>query len=86
MLVKHKGIASLLKDSGTPATNTHRVSPRTDAGSRSQTNLLRIHKAKRLVEIIGKYGRPRWDWVWKHKAPLAAWAAMTAFLANPDRS
>ena len=87
MLAKHKGIAEpLLEGFGNTATRAlAKLSPRNGRRlAMLQTNLLRIHKAKRLVEIIGKYGDPAMDWVWKHKAPLAASAAMAAFLANPE--
>jgi hypothetical protein len=87
MLVKHKGISTtLLEAFGNSATRAlGKLSPR--AGRRLamlKDNLLRVKRAKDLLEVIGKYGEPAMDWIWKNKGTLAATAAMATFLANPE--
>jgi hypothetical protein len=87
VLVKHKGISTpLLEAFGNSATRAlGKLKPQSARRlAMLKDNLLRAKKAKDLLEIIGKYGDPAMDWVWRNKGTLAASAAMAAFVANPE--
>jgi hypothetical protein len=87
MLVKHKGISTpLLETFGNSATRALvKINPRNGRRlAMLKDNLLRLKKAKQLMEVIEKYGDPAMDWIWKNKGALAASTAMAAFLANPQ--
>jgi hypothetical protein len=87
MLIKHKGVSTpLLEAFGTSATKAlTKIKPQNGRRLAMLTDsLLKARRAVKLLEVIEKYGDPAMDWIWKNKVPLAATAAMTAFLANPE--
>jgi hypothetical protein len=47
-------------------------------------SLAAIGRSDELLAVVGRYGNRAMDFVWKNKKPLAAAAALTAFLANPE--
>ena len=87
VLVKHKAISTpLLEAFGNSAAKAlTKVTPRNGRRLAMLTDsLLKARRAVKLLEVIEKYGDPAMEWIWKNKVPLAATAAMTAFLANPE--
>lgn len=44
----------------------------------------RVQQTKKVVEVVGKYGDRAVNFMWEHKGALAATAACTAFLADPE--
>ena len=86
MLIKHKGVSTpLLEAFGNSATKAlTKINPRNGRRlAMLKDSLLSAHRAKKVLDVIEKYGDPAMEWIWKNKVPLAATAAMTAFLANP---
>jgi hypothetical protein len=46
--------------------------------------LAKIGRTEELLEVIGKYGDPAMNWVWRNKGSLAVGTTLAAFLASPD--
>lgn len=87
-LIKHRGIAEpLVEGLGQPAVKAFGA-----LGERGGRRLAMMAKGElpamghtpELLGVIGKYGDPAMDFIWRHKAVLAGGAALTAFLANPE--
>jgi hypothetical protein len=47
-------------------------------------DLAKVGRAEELLGVVGKYGDPAMDFIWKNKGILAGGATLTAFLANPE--
>lgn len=88
-LVKHAGIAEGLVDkAGAPAVRAFQsVGPqggRRLAMLAESGELAKAGRAEQLLEVIGKYGDPAADFVWRHKGALAVTAVAAAFVADPE--
>jgi hypothetical protein len=46
--------------------------------------LAKIGRTEELLEVIGKYGDPAMNFVWRNKGSLAVGTTLAAFLASPD--
>jgi hypothetical protein len=87
VLARHEAVAApLIERLGFPAVRAlDAVGPRN--GRRMATMLgdfERTGRAPELMGVIGKYGDPAMEFVWKHKGALALSAGLTAFLADPE--
>jgi hypothetical protein len=88
-MLKHKALAEpLLSAYRKPAAqalaqldgrNARRLAMMADEGS-----LAKIGQTDALLGVVGRYGNRAMDFIWKNKKALAATAALTAFLANPE--
>jgi hypothetical protein len=88
-MLKHKALAEpLVSAFHKPATlalnqidgqNARRLAKMADDGS-----LAAIGRTDALLGVVGRYGNRAMDFIWKNKKALAATAALTAFLANPE--
>jgi len=88
-MLKHKALAEpLLSAFRKPAAqalaqldgrNARRLAMMADDGS-----LAKIGRSDALLGVVGRYGNRAMDFIWKNKKALAATAALTAFLANPE--
>jgi hypothetical protein len=50
----------------------------------NEGDLAKIGRQRELLGVVNKYGDSAMQFIWKHKAPLAVTAGLTAFLANPQ--
>jgi len=50
----------------------------------NEGSLAQIGRTDALLGVVGRYGNRAMDFIWKNKKALAATAALTAFLANPE--
>ncbi|HUY34453.1 MAG TPA: hypothetical protein VMV69_17030 [Pirellulales bacterium] len=88
-MLKHKALAEpLVSTFRQPAAraltqldgrNARRLAMMADEGS-----LATIGRTDALLGVVGRYGNRAMDFIWKNKKALAATAALTAFLANPE--
>jgi hypothetical protein len=88
-MLKHKALAEpLVSAFHKPAAralaqldsrNARRLAMMADEGS-----LATIGRTDAVLSVIGRYGNRAMDFIWKNKKALAAAAALTAFLANPE--
>jgi hypothetical protein len=88
-MLKHKALAEpLVSAFQKPAAralaqldgrNARRLAMMADDGS-----LATIGRTDALLGVVGRYGNRAMDFIWKNKKALAATAALTAFLANPE--
>ena len=90
VLIKHRGIAEpVLASLGTPAVRAmEAVGTQADAGPPSWPKggeLASLGRTPELLEVVARHGDRAMDFIWRHKGVLAGGAALTAFLANPDR-
>jgi hypothetical protein len=46
--------------------------------------LAKIGRTEELLEVVGKYGDPAMNFLWKHKGSLAVGTTLAAFLASPE--
>jgi hypothetical protein len=88
VLARHDAVAApLLEQLGKPAVdalgavgprNGRRMAMMFDAG-----DFQRMGRSPEVMGVIGKYGDPAMEFVWKHKGSLAVGTTLAAFLANP---
>ena len=88
-MLKHKALAEpLVSAFHKPAAralaqldgrNARRLAMMADEGS-----LAKIGQSDALLGVVGRYGNRAMDFIWRNKKALAATAALTAFLANPE--
>ena len=87
VLIRHKGIAEpLVEELGDQAVKAFgRVSTRNGRRLAMMTKDLTAsgHPAE-LLAVIGRYGDPAMDFIWRHKGTLAGGAVLAAFIANPE--
>jgi hypothetical protein len=87
-MIRHRGVAEpLLEGFGRPAVQAlGKIGPQN--GRRlamlAKGELAAMGHTPELLGVIGKYGDPAMDFIWRHKGVLAGGAALTAFLANPQ--
>ena len=46
--------------------------------------LAKIGRTQELLEVVGKYGDPAMNFIWRNKGSLAVGTTLAAFLATPD--
>lgn len=83
VILKHEGIAEpLVEKFGSSA-----VSALGKVGARGGQRLAIMGEAgeigPEMMGVIAKYGDPAMEFIWRHKAALAATGAMAAFVNNP---
>jgi len=89
-LVKHKGLAEpVIERLGGPAVGAFRaVGPqggrRLAMMAQEGGELAAFGRAPELLGVIGRYGDPAMDFIWRNKGALAVGTALTAFLADPE--
>jgi hypothetical protein len=88
-MIKHRAMADLLIEKfGQPAAGALKMISAQN-GRRlvmlaEDEKLARILRQRELFDLINKRGDSAVDFIWKNKGALAATAALTAFVANPD--
>ena len=50
----------------------------------AEGELAKTGRAAELLEVIGKYGDPAMDFIWRNKESLAVGTTLAAFLATPE--
>jgi hypothetical protein len=89
-LVKHKGLAEpVIERLGGPAVGAFRaVGPQGGRRLAMMTQeggeIAAIGRAPELLGVIGRYGDPAMDFIWRNKGALAVGTTLTAFLADPE--
>jgi hypothetical protein len=88
-LVRHKGVAEpLLESYGTSAVKAlAAVGPRNGrriAMMAERGDLAAIGRTPELLGVIGKWGEPAADFIWRNKGALSVATALAAFVANPQ--
>ncbi len=88
-LVKHKGLAEpVIERLGGPAVDALRaVGPqggrRLAMMAQEGGEFAAIGRTPELLGVIGQYGDPAMDFIWRNKGALAVGTTLTAFLAQP---
>jgi hypothetical protein len=89
VMLKHPGVAeALLEAYGRPAMKALQSlggrQGRSLARLWEQGGLRAIGRTKELLALIGRYGDPAMEFIWKHKGSLTVATVLAAFLADPE--